>query len=318
MNFWEHLFIELKKHKTLCLLYVLHSEGSSPGRQGFRQFVSHKGEMHGSIGGGVMEQKLVDFAVSLLNSGQKDAMSRRQIHQTNIERNKSGMICSGEQTVAFYFLNETHLSELQKITQAFETHEPAVLKLNELNLFVQNGVSPKMKFTYERISDSQWCYAESLVEKDKIYIVGGGHVSLALSQCMKLLDFEVIVFDDRNALNTMEANEFADEKEIISYEIAAQKMPEGRNSFVVLMTTGYRTDLIALRNLLGRDYRYIGMLGSKEKVRKLFNDLRSEGFSEENIARVHAPIGLSIHSKTPMEIAISIAAEIICVRNNVS
>ena len=81
------------------------------------------------------------------------------------------------------------------------------------------------------------------------------------------------------------------------------------------MSFGYRTDAIALRQLIRRRWKYLGMLGSAEKVRTLFDDLRAEGFTEEELARVHAPIGLPIHSKTPEEIAVSIAAEIVRVKN---
>ncbi len=316
MNFWRQLHKTLITHQDVCLLYVLHSVGSSPGRQGFRQFVTSNGDMHGSIGGGVMEQKLVDLAKSLLQSGNKEIFIKKQIHQTNIEKNKSGMICSGEQTVAFYFLNDTHVELIAKIVSAINANQSAVLKLTELGMDLMFDEVPDSKYSLEVFGDVKWIYLENLLEKEKIYIVGGGHVSLALSQCMKLLDFEVVVYDDRLDLNTLKLNRFADVKEIVSYEEIRQKIPQGRNVFVVLMTRGYRSDLIALRSLLGKNIRYLGMLGSAEKVKKLFADLISEGFSEDDTSKVHAPVGVNIKSKTPMEIAISIAAEIISIRNN--
>lgn len=263
-----------------------------------------------------MEQKLVDLAKSLLQSGNKEIFIKKQIHQTNIEKNKSGMICSGEQTVAFYFLNDTHVELIAKIVSAINANQSAVLKLTELGMDLMFDEVPDSKYSLEVFGDVKWIYLENLLEKEKIYIVGGGHVSLALSQCMKLLDFEVVVYDDRLDLNTLKLNRFADVKEIVSYEEIRQKIPQGRNVFVVLMTRGYRSDLIALRSLLGKNIRYLGMLGSAEKVKKLFADLISEGFSEDDTSKVHAPVGVNIKSKTPMEIAISIAAEIISIRNN--
>ena len=84
----------------------------------------------------------------------------------------------------------------------------------------------------------------------------------------------------------------------------------------MLVSHGYRTDEKILRKLIRKKYKYIGMLGSEAKVMKLFAGLRADGFTKEEIARVHAPIGLPIHSRTPEEIAVSIAAEIIRMKNS--
>ena len=81
------------------------------------------------------------------------------------------------------------------------------------------------------------------------------------------------------------------------------------------MTFGYRTDDVALKALLGKEFKYIGLLGSKYKVEKMFDDYRKEGVKEEWLQRIHTPVGLAIKSQTPEEIAVSIAAEIIRVKN---
>jgi xanthine dehydrogenase accessory factor len=82
------------------------------------------------------------------------------------------------------------------------------------------------------------------------------------------------------------------------------------------MTFNHKGDEIVLRQLIVKNIRYLGMMGSKIKVKTLFNNLLQEGFSSEQIAKVHSPIGLSINSLTPAEIAVSIAAEIISVKNS--
>ena len=84
------------------------------------------------------------------------------------------------------------------------------------------------------------------------------------------------------------------------------------------MTFGYRTDGIVIRQLLNKNYKYIGILGSKTKIAKLLSELQEEGFDEFKIKSLHAPIGLAINSRTPEEIAISIAAEIIQVKNDLT
>jgi xanthine dehydrogenase accessory factor len=81
------------------------------------------------------------------------------------------------------------------------------------------------------------------------------------------------------------------------------------------MTFGYRTDDSALRALIKKDFKYLGLLGSQSKIQKMFSDLKKNGISDELINKIHAPVGLQIHSQTPEEIAVSIAGEIIMVKN---
>jgi xanthine dehydrogenase accessory factor len=92
-------------------------------------------------------------------------------------------------------------------------------------------------------------------------------------------------------------------------------IPSGNNNYVVIMTIGYRTDAIAIKALLQNDYKYIGVLGSREKIKTLFAELKIGGIEQAKLDKIHAPIGLAINSQTPEEIAISIAAEIIKVKN---
>ncbi len=313
MQFWNDILSELHHGESVCLMCVMQSKGSSPGRQGFKQFVSSAGNMQGSIGGGVMEQKLVDYAKVLLQESHSNPFLKHQIHQTNIEKDKSGMICSGEQTIAFYFLQHAHCSLIEEIRHAFLTVSGARLCMDTNGIYV--GASSSGDFQFILKSEREWFYAERLNKRPVICIIGGGHVSLALSKCMHVLDFSVRVFDDRKQLSTMEGNVVAEKYFVNSYEEIDTSIPEREDLFVVVMTTGYRTDLIVLRKLLQRNFNYLGMLGSKEKVKRLFSELKSEGATEEQLARIHAPIGLMIHSKTPAEIAVSIAAQIIQVRN---
>jgi xanthine dehydrogenase accessory factor len=114
----------------------------------------------------------------------------------------------------------------------------------------------------------------------------------------------------------MKLNEFVHEKNIVSsYDVLSPLVGSGDHHYVVIMTFGYRTDAIALRALIGKDYRYIGMLGSRKKIEKLFADLASEGITAEALRNIHAPAGINIKSETPEEIAVSIAAEIIKAKN---
>jgi xanthine dehydrogenase accessory factor len=132
---------------------------------------------------------------------------------------------------------------------------------------------------------------------------------------MDQLGFHVTVFDDRQGLNTWHANTFAQERKTVDYAEMTSHLPSDPELYVVLASVGYRTDDLVLRQLLRNRYKYLGMLGSAEKVRVMFDAMLKDGFSEAELANVHAPIGLAIHSRTPDEIAVSIAAEIIGVKN---
>ncbi len=314
MQFWNDILSELHHGESICLMCVMQSKGSSPGRQGFKQFVSSGGNLQGSIGGGVMEQKLVDYAKVLLQESHSNPFLKHQIHQTNIEKDKSGMICSGEQTIAFYFLQHAHCTLIEEIRHALLMKSDSALCMDTNGIYVDGASKNDFLFTIK--SEKEWHYSERLNKQPVICIIGGGHVSLALSKLMADLDFAVRVFDDRKQLNTMEGNVVAEKCFVNSYEEIDSAIPTRDDLYVVVMTTGYRTDLIVLRKLLQRNFNYIGMLGSKEKVKRLFSELASDGATADQLAGIHAPIGLLIFSKTPTEIAVSIAAQIIQVRND--
>lgn len=310
MNFWSDIYTSLRNNEKLVLLYVLQSEGSSPGRQGFKMFVSDTGEMKGSIGGGFMEHKLIELSKSLLVKGDFSPFIKRQIHKTNIEKDKSGMICSGEQTIAFYYLDKN----LQTLVDSIITVNDEVLELTNTGIKLSN-TNIENRF-HLNIEHDTWIYKEQLNFQNKVYIIGGGHVGLALSQTMKNLGFYVSIFDDREGLNTFENNEFVDEKKIVSYSEIDKFIPEGDNIFLVLASFGFKPDEVCMRKLLGRKYKYFGVMGSEEKMKKLISNLLEANYKQSDIDEVHTPIGIPIHSKTPEEIAISIAAEIIKVKNS--
>ncbi len=114
----------------------------------------------------------------------------------------------------------------------------------------------------------------------------------------------------------MEQNTCADKKIIIkNYEEITEVVPEGDDIYVVIMTLGYRTDLVVLKKLAARTFAYLGLLGSASKVATLMDEMKASGFMERDLKKIHAPLGIRINSHTPEEIAVSIAAEIIGVKN---
>jgi xanthine dehydrogenase accessory factor len=315
---WQLIKVSLQNDIPVMLLYVLESKGSSPGRQGFFMAVTADGKMQGSIGGGIMEHKFVEMAKEKLQAASIQLQAgqvRKQIHDKSAAKNQSGMICSGEQTV---FIYPVHLKEqvaVDRIISAFVANKTATLELSPLGISFYDEEIDR-PFLYSMQDEHTWTYKERIGYLNHLYIVGGGHCALALSRLMSTMDFFIHLFDDREDLLTMQQNEFVHDKKLInSFEGLTSLIPSGQNNYVVLMTVGYRTDDISLRALAEKKFKYLGVLGSQKKIEKMFTDYRQEGMDEAFLQSIHAPIGLSIKSETPEEIAVSIAAEIIRVKN---
>ncbi len=314
---WKLIASSLERGIPVMLLYVLESKGSSPGRQGFFMAVNTNEEMEGSIGGGIMEHKFVEMArdslQSIINSGGLGL--RKQIHDKSAAKDQSGMICSGEQTIFLYPLKENELPVVRSIITSIEENKNGTLILSPGKIRF-DGSPPANDFYYSFQSEAEWTYREKTGYKNQLFIIGGGHCALALSRLMRPMDFYIRVYDDRKGLKTMVENEMAHEKILVrDYTELKDLVPGGDNNYVVIMTFGYRTDDIALRAVLGTDLEYLGMLGSKSKIGKMFNDYKKVGIKEELLQRIHTPAGLPINSHTPEEIAVSIAAEIISAKN---
>ena len=309
-EFWHRLLDAVRSGQRCALLSVVESIGSSPGRVGFSMFVAADGTMHGSIGGGSMEHKLVELARSLMDQPTAFPFLKRQVHREGEARDRSGMICSGEQTVAFYLLGKDQEALLGGVIAAVDSDSTVELELGSSGMrLVPAGSTVKDPA-------ETWSYRRPLNVQPRIAIIGGGHVGTALSRMMNQLGFHVMQFDHRENLNTMEANAWAHEKQVVDFERIEEHVPDDPDLYIAIVSFGYRTDEIVLRRLLRGQWKYLGMLGSKAKVGTMFTNMRAEGFTQEELSRVHTPIGIAINSRTPEEIAVSIAAEIIRVKND--
>ncbi|MBH8567881.1 XdhC family protein [Microvirga sp. STS02] len=320
---WTLAAASLRAGTPVALLAVLRSEGSSPGRQGFKMAVTAD-TVAGSIGGGIMEHKFVELARQRLQTCDATPLLRPQIHRREAPADRSGMMCSGEQDVLLWPLTAGDLAAVAAIENSLQTLSGGFLELSPAGglrfgptTVVSEAAAARDAASadfYSYQPGAAWHYRERLGFRDQLTIVGGGHVSLALSNVAAALDFELTVLDDRPDLPTLESNQAAHHRRVIDYEKVAAEMPASPHQYVVVMTVGYRTDAVVLRHLLGRSFRYLGVMGSVAKIAELRRGLREEGFSEAEIARLRGPIGLPIQSQTPEEIAISIAAELIQVR----
>ena len=312
MEVWEFIQDKLNASIRVMLLYVLESEGSSPGRQGFKMAVAADGAFYGTIGGGIMEHKLVEKAKQMLVDNATKIELMRQYHDKQQANNQSGMICSGSQLNAFIPLSLTDNSFINAVIKA----KQQIIQISPRGLILLDATMQDKEFDLQFRSDDDWLYYEKINVQPIIHIIGGGHVSLALSELMAFLGFYIKVYDDRPALNTMDENRFAQEKHFIDdYEKLGDLIQSSTDDHVVIITFGYRTDKVALKQLLYKKFAYLGLIGSDKKIETLFKELEEEGIEPEKLRSVFAPIGINIFSRTAAEIAVSIAAEIIREKN---
>jgi xanthine dehydrogenase accessory factor len=156
-------------------------------------------------------------------------------------------------------------------------------------------------------------HVDPLQPDPHLFIIGAGHVGFELGRIAPAAGFHLHVVDDRE--------KFASRERFPDAEIIVDSIPEWLHSanipaaaFVVVVTRGHQHDLDAMRALAARDLRYLGLIGSRAKVARIYDALVTEGMPAECLERVHAPIGLEIGAVTPAEIAVSILAELIAVR----
>ena len=148
-----------------------------------------------------------------------------------------------------------------------------------------------------------------------LFIFGGGHISLFLARIAKMVEFRIVVIDDRSEFANSER--FPEADETIAEEIAAAmpRLAINRSSYIVIVTRGHQNDAEALEWAAKTEAAYVGMIGSKRKIQAIFSHLLAKGITRKQLDRVHSPIGLPIGAETPEEIAVSIMAEIIQVRH---
>jgi len=157
-------------------------------------------------------------------------------------------------------------------------------------------------------------YIEPLEPAPTLYLVGAGHVSYHLGRAAHAVGFRLHVIDDREKFAN--AERFPDAEEIVVDSIpewlTQAELPV--HAFAVILTRGHRHDLDALRALVPKQLRYLGLIGSRAKVARIYEALETEGVPPEQLRHVHAPVGLDLGAVTPQEIAVSILAELIGVK----
>jgi xanthine dehydrogenase accessory factor len=193
-----------------------------------------------------------------------------------------------------------------KAKEAIQTRKPQLVKYDLNDDFAQqNGLV---------CGGQMQVYIEPLESTPRLYVVGAGHVGYHLAKLAATIGFKIHVLDDREKFANQER--FPEAESVVVETIPAwlQSADIPSSAYVVIVTRGHTYDLDALRSLAKRDLRYLGLIGSKAKVKRIYDALLEEGMPTEYLQRVHAPVGLDIGAVSPEEIAVAILAELIAVR----
>jgi xanthine dehydrogenase accessory factor len=322
--------------EPFALATVITRNGSAPRSAGAKMLVKQDGAIIGTVGGGILEAQVRHLALQMI------AQRCATIQAFQFNGNDAATmdaICGGQVEVLVEWIDSGD-PQLATIIQGLQTsiaqHCKAWLvtmlpdgSASTTHALIQSdetiiGALPD-GIPLEKIIDTrlpgriELAQNQVMIEPVNIagtaYIFGAGHVSRSLAEFVKAVGFWTVILDDRVEYANHERFPEVDEVIILdSFSDSVSKIPIGRDSFIVIVTRGHLNDLTVLAQVLKFDAGYIGMIGSRRKCELIFQELRRMGFQEEDIQRVHAPIGIPIGAETPEEIGISIVAEMIQMR----
>ena len=185
------------------------------------------------------------------------------------------------------------------------------------NSYKKYDLAPENKDLSMACGGDMEVFIEVYRNKPLLVMCGAGHVGKALIQLAKMLEFEVMLVDNRALSRIQDTIELADEfVPVDDFEEGVGGLEVDPGAYFVIATWGHKHDRYALKGALLKHAAYIGVIGSREKIAVMFDMMLKEGYSKEQLNDIYTPIGLDIGSETPMEIALAIMAEILCVKNN--
>ena len=290
----QSLVDHLESGRPCALCAVINTRGSTPQSAGAMLLVHANGDTEGTIGGGCVEAEVRRQALAMLVSRSSGVLTF-QLDQDDAWEN--GLICGGRLEIAVVsFADSSQAEPFREAVARIRRQERACVPLR-----VQHEAR-----TIE--------YRLNIEPTPTLLVIGAGHVGMALAKLAVGLDFRVVVLDDRSDLLSPLRLPPPIETVAGDLETLLRQWPVDANSYVVIVTRGHAHDERALHAVIDSPAKYLGMIGSRRKVRTLFDDLESLGVDRARLQRVHAPIGLKIGAVTVPEIAVSIAAELIEVR----
>jgi xanthine dehydrogenase accessory factor len=325
---------------------LVETRGSTPQKAGAAMLVFIDGSQYGTLGGGCVEAEVKRRALAILADGRPEIVSFQLDSDYGWD---DGLICGGRMQVLVEPLRSrgeaTYFERLNAALGGPRGCVEAIVFDGE-----KSGLEPAGSYLFDdagrllthrggrtdAIGDAPKIVRENLPDladrprpvakqgisflpnlgRCKLVIVGGGHIGQAVGNLAVDLDFDVTVVDDR--AEYVGAERFPKAERRLTGEIGPllKSLEITPDTYCLIVTRGHNHDEEALFHLVDRGARYVGMIGSRRKIKLIFDDLETEGVSEEALGRVFAPVGIDIGSQTVPEIAVSILAELIAHRNN--
>ena len=333
-NIYLQILENQPAHTPLVLATVTRTAGSTPQKPGSSALFVQDGLLSGTIGGGAVEEKVQRIVQTVIHSKESGHFSFELDHDIS---NTEESICGGKMSVlvdATPSLLEgkpgilvTKVSRKDGqcvgimrywISSNEQENIPHDLKQDiEKEIRALLGKGRKGMYTeIPRSRESEIVFLEAVFPPPRLVIVGAGHIGKALAHLGKLLDFEITVIDDREEYANFKNIPDADRIVVDDIGKFFQGLKLTPDTYVVIVTRGHKSDADALKCCIGSGIAYIGMIGSAKKVAEMRRKFIGEGWSSpEQWKEIHAPVGLQINSQSVQEIAISIAAQLVQVRN---
>ncbi len=337
----QELQLAIQEQRPAAYTALVETRGSTPQKPGAAMLVFPDGSQVGTLGGGCVEAEVKRQALRLLDQGSAQILT---FHLDNDYGWDDGLICGGRMRMLVdpvragddlsYF---THLHEL--VMKGQPGTEAVVLDEEKCDggaaadrfLFDADGrliagraqapMPESLPQQLKPISQRPRPYVAGgvsflpILERCRLIIVGAGHVGQKVAELAAQVDFDVWVVDDRAEYCNPERFPQAKRLIVAPIDTALSGLEVDPHTMCVIVTRGHRHDEEALYHLAEKPARYVGMIGSRRKIRLILDDLLREGISREALARVCAPVGFDIGSQSVPEIAVSIVAELIAVRN---
>lgn len=307
----------IDRGQTTELVVIIKTSGSSPGKTGNAMLVGEEGLIAGTVGGGVLEFRAIQWArEAIANPEQKDWIRTHYLRPNEAE--DLGAVCGGEDTLAFVRVVPsaalaalfTEAAALLSQNRSFGLKIKAGADKTEFELLSKTGYRDRLEYQED---ETGFEVNIPVAEKIRVIVFGAGHISQKLVPLIESVDFNCTVVDDSDQFANRERFPGKTELAILPFDQAAKELGLNARDYVVIVTRGHAADYEAEKSVLSLESRpaYIGCIGSKSKTRFVRERLMGDGFSKEVLDTVFAPIGIDIHAKTPAEIAVSIVAQLI-------
>jgi xanthine dehydrogenase accessory factor len=327
-----------EENKSIALATVIQTWGSSPRRAGAKMAITPEGGITGSVSGGCVEGAVFEEGVESLRKNQPKLLHFGVADETAWE---VGLACGGSidifvkplETDLFISLRSTLVEEKSAVLMTVVKGSNEILgremlvhengevvgmindDLNEQTLKLAKETLAKGESRRAMLSEDVEIFLEAILPPPTLIAVGGVHITIALMALAKTLGYRTVVVDPRTVFGSEERFPNVDRLIPLWPQEAFQQIPITRSTAVAMLTHDPKLDDPALKIALPSPAFYVGALGSKTTQAKRRQRLLDDGITEEQMNRLHAPIGLEIGAGTPEEIAMSIMAEVVAARN---